>query len=137
MLGMVGENVSHQHFLFFPQCFLTDVDTFYGCIKPPFFTEHVSMISILVFDTHFLKNDTKHLKMIQNTLISVNPFPNKPWFLHVCSTNVLKTLWEKVKLLVTSNFTFFHSVLCPFGELFAIFIKLKMVVCKLFQFGRV
>ena len=30
-----------------------------------------------------------------------NPFPNKPRFLHVCSTKLLKTLWEKEKLLVT------------------------------------
>ena len=29
-----------------------------------------------------------------------DPFPNKPWFLHVCSTSLLKTLWEKEKLLV-------------------------------------
>ena len=39
-----------------------------------------------------------------------NPFPNKPWFLHDCSTSLLKTLWEKEKLLVTSNFSFSHSV---------------------------
>ena len=36
----------------------------------------------------------------------VNPFPNKPWFLRVCRTNLLKTLWEKEKLPVTSNFSF-------------------------------
>ena len=36
----------------------------------------------------------------------VNPFQNKPWFLRVCSTSLLKTLWEKEKLLVTSNFSF-------------------------------
>ena len=35
-----------------------------------------------------------------------NPFPNKPWFLPVWSTILLKTLWEKEKLLVTSNFSF-------------------------------
>ena len=29
----------------------------------------------------------------------VNPFPNKPWFLRVYSTRLLKTLWEKEKLL--------------------------------------
>ena len=39
-----------------------------------------------------------------------NPYPNKTWFLRVCSTNLLKTLWEKEKLLVTSNFVFFHSL---------------------------
>ena len=44
----------------------------------------------------------------------VNSFPYKPWFLFVCSTNLLKTLWEKEKLLVTSNFSFSHSVFYPF-----------------------
>ena len=39
----------------------------------------------------------------------INPFPNKPWFLPVCSTSLLKTLREKEKLLVTSNFSFYHS----------------------------
>ena len=65
----------------------------------------------------------------------INPFPNKPWFSRVCSWSLLKTLWEKEKLLVTSNFSFSHSVFYPFGELSAIFIKLKIVVCKLFEFG--
>ena len=62
------------------------------------------------------------------------PFPNKPWFLCVCSTSLLKTPREKEKLLVTSNFSFSHSVFYPFSELSAIFIKFKIVVCKLFQF---
>ena len=65
-----------------------------------------------------------------------NPFPNKPWFLPVCSTSLLKTLWEKEKLLVTSNFSFTHSVFYPFRELSAIFIDFEIVVCKLFQFER-
>ena len=39
----------------------------------------------------------------------INPFPNKPWFLRVCSTCLLKTLWEKEKLLVTSNFSFLYA----------------------------
>ena len=52
----------------------------------------------------------------------VNPFPNKPWFLRVCSKSLLKTLWEKEKLLVTSNFFFSHSVFYLFGECSAIFI---------------
>ena len=67
----------------------------------------------------------------------INPFPNKPWFLRVCSTSLLKTLQEKEKLLVTSNFSFSHSVFYLFGELSAIFNELEIVVCKLFQFGRV
>ena len=42
--------------------------------------------------------------------VKFNPFQNKPWFLHVCITSLLKTLWEKEKLLVTSNFSFSRSV---------------------------
>ena len=41
-------------------------------------------------------------------------------------------MWEKENLLVTSNFSFSHSVFYPFGEIPAIFIPLKIVVCKLF-----
>ena len=26
------------------------------------------------------------------TLLTHNPFPNKPWFLHVCHTNLMKTV---------------------------------------------
>ena len=68
-------------------------------------------------------------------LFLVIPFPNKPWFLHVCCTRLLKTLWEKEKLLVRSNFSFSGSFFYQFGELSAIFIKFVFVVRKLFQFG--
>ena len=67
----------------------------------------------------------------------VNPFPNKPWVLCVCSTSLLKTLWLMEKLLVTSNFSFSNSVFYPFVELSAVFIQFEIVVCKLFQFERV
>ena len=52
---------------------------------------------------------------------SVNPFPNKPWFLRVCSNSLLKTLWEKEKLLVTSNFSFFPQCFLPFWRIFCHF----------------
>ena len=35
-----------------------------------------------------------------------NAFPNKTWFLRVCRISLLKTLWEKEKLLVTNDFSF-------------------------------
>ena len=41
----------------------------------------------------------------------LHPFPNKPRFSRVCSRSLLKTLWEKEKLLVTSNFSFPPSFL--------------------------
>ena len=52
------------------------------------------------------------------TNLSFDPFPNKPCFLHVCSTSLLKTMREKEKLLVMSYFSFSHSVFYPFEELF-------------------
>ena len=60
----------------------------------------------------------------------LNPFPNKPWFLHVCSTGLLKTLKEQEKLLVMSIFY-------PFGKRYAIFIKFEIVVCIFFQYGSI
>ena len=85
--------------------------------------------------------DDANKKYVDNATESktafINPFPNKPWFLRVCSISLLKTLWEKEKLLVMSNFSFSHSVFYLFGELFAIFIRYEIVVCKHFQFGRV
>ena len=79
-------------------------------------------------------NGLSHL-FTEHDSIMFNSFPNKPWFSRVCSKSVLKTLFEKEKLLVTSNFSFSNSVFYPFGKLFAIFIKFEIVVCKLFQYG--
>ena len=45
----------------------------------------------------------------------VNPFPHNDTFWRPWETSLLKTLWEKEKLLVTSNFSFSHSVFYPFG----------------------
>ena len=62
-------------------------------------------------------------------------FPREALFFCVFITSFLKTQWEKENLLITSNFSFSHSVFYPFGELSAIFIVYEIVVCKLFQFG--
>ena len=67
----------------------------------------------------------------------VNPFPNKPfWVLRVCSTSLLKTMLEKEKLLVMSNFSFFHSLFYLFREFSVLAIKFEIVVSKLLQLGR-
>ena len=66
-----------------------------------------------------------------------NPFPHNDTFWCPWETSLLKTLWEKEKLLIMSNFSFSHSIFYPFGWLSAIFVKFEVVICKLFQFGRV
>ena len=65
----------------------------------------------------------------------VNPFTNKPLILHVYNVDLVETLWAKEKLLVIRNFCFFSLFSIP-GELL-IFIKFKIIVCKLFQFSSV
>ena len=40
-------------------------------------------------------------------------------------------------VLVSSNFSFYHSVFYLFQEFSAIFVDFKIVGYKLFQFGRV
>ena len=62
------------------------------------------------------------------TIVLLNPSPNKPSFLRLCRTCVLKTLWEKGKLLVTSNFSFPCSVFYPFWKLYATCIIFEIVV---------
>ena len=52
---------------------------------------------------------------------------------YVCSTSLLKTLWEEEKLLVTSNFSFSHSVFYVFRELSAVFVKLKLSSANFFS----
>ena len=85
----------------------------------------VSVSNNCRFDTGFEKDqgcDTS----VPVFIAHFNPFPNKLRFSRVCSTSLLKTLWVKEKLLVTSNFSFSYSVFYLLG-----------VVCKLFEFGKV
>ena len=65
------------------------------------------------------------LQMSEGSLVFFNTFTSKPWFLCVCSTSLLKTLGEKKKLLVTSNFSFSQSVFYPLRKLSSIFIEFK------------
>ena len=82
----------------------------------------------------------KHIHVLQKPSLDwlidymvFNPFPHNDTFWHPWETSLLKTQWEKEKLLVTSNFSFSHSVFNPFEELYPIFVKLKIDVCKLYQ----
>ena len=60
----------------------------------------------------------QHLYAAHHVVPALNPFPKKPLFLRVCSTNPLKTLWENENFLVTSSFSFSHCVFNPFEKMF-------------------
>ena len=85
----------------------------------------------------FLLQEEQRTEIYYIKIHILNPFPNKPLFLRVCSTSILKTLWKTEKLLVSSNFSFSHSVFYLLIEFSVIFIKFEIVVCKSFQFGRI
>ena len=89
---------------------------------------------------------------LYHTIPTFNPFPNKPWFLRVCSTSIfktrwekkkllegklLKTLWEKEKMLVTSIFSFSRNDFYSSQLKFQFLITFIFFVCKCFKFGLV
>ena len=66
----------------------------------------------------------------------VNPFPNKPWFVLVCSTSFENTVVKR-EIARNEQFLLFHSIFYQFEELYAIFVIFKIVLFKRFQFERV
>ena len=92
-----------------------------------------NLIFFLLFPQYFLPLSKTEITL----LATFNPFPHNNTFWRPWETSLLKTLREKEKLLVTSNFSFSRSVFYLFGWMSSIFIKFEIVVCKLFQFGRV
>ena len=64
-------------------------------------------------------------------------FPNKPLFLRVCSTSLLKALFGKGELARNEQFLLIPQRFLSFLRTFCHFHKLKLVVCKLFRLGRV
>ena len=88
------------------------------------------LLKTLVIRNSLTKPNPKMLN--SETLFFFNPFPNKPWFLHVCSTSLSKHCGKR-RMLIMSNFSSSHNVFYTFGEISAIFIHSEIVVCKLFS----
>ena len=59
----------------------------------------------------------------------VNPLLNNPWFSKSWERRLFKTLREKEKMPVTSNFTFSHNVFCPITEHKLIYTNVTFVFC--------
>ena len=84
---------------------------------------HLNKVLLLVCLTNPISKKKRNFQKEIHISSHINPYTNKPWFLRVCSTSLSKTLWEKEKLLVTSNFSFSHSVFYPLRKLAATFIN--------------
>ena len=87
----------------------------------------------MLWKNHNVRENQISLKHISHFLRKrhVTFSQTSPGF-HMSSLEMDRKHWEKEKLLVTSNFSFSHSVFYPFGELFVISIKFEFVVGKLF-----
>ena len=72
-------------------------------------TDHIKsrkyIIITSICDTHWKLTTYNNFKVK-----SVNPYPHTDVFWRLCSRRLLKTLWQKEKLLITSNFSFCHNV---------------------------
>ena len=67
----------------------------------------------------------------------INPLPNNHDFYWPWIRSLLKTLWEKEKMLVTSIFSFFHNVFYPSQNKFHLCSHIYFVICKCFPLGPV
>ena len=56
--------------------------------------------------------------LLQVQILIIDPFPNKPWLLRVCSTSLLKTLWGKGEIARNEQFLLFPTVFSTLLENF-------------------
>ena len=100
-------------------------------------------INDLDYDRMFtLTSELIALEVINRTCITIVEVQNMVNFYQTSAGFYMSTVQvfrkhcgKKEKLLTKSNFFFTHSVFYPLGELSAIFIRFKIVVCKVFEFG--
>ena len=135
-----GENAN----FFFWQCFLNSLSIFnthLHLFRQRFYYETISL-RLLIYEVGWLKVRENSVLYILNKIENAtllffgqnsrkefflflffhfNPFPNKPWFLRVCDTSLLKTLWEKEKLLAMNKFSFFPTMFLPVWRTFCHF----------------
>ena len=73
----------------------------------------------------------------QSTDGGINPFPNNPRLKRLWDRRLLKTLWEKEKMLLTSIFSFYHNVFYPVKDKFYFLSYIYFVDCTCIQIGEV
>ena len=92
------------------------------------------MKNILFFSAFLLCVTSTYCSILR---MNSKPFPKQSLVFTCLRYKSFENTGKREKLLVTSNFSFSHSIFYWFGELSTTFIKFEIVVCNLFQFGRV
>ena len=67
----------------------------------------------------------------------LNSLPHNPEFLRLQDRSLLKTLWEKEKMLVTTNVSFSRDVFYPIKDRNHHLSYIYFVACNCFQYGHV
>ena len=75
--------------------------------------------------------------IFKSKIIHLKSLPHNLDFWGARIKSLLKTLWEKEKMLVTSIFSFSHNVFYPFQNKFQFFSHVYFVVFQCFHFGPV
>ena len=66
--------------------------------------------------------------------VGINPLLHNHYFLHLQKRELLKTLWKKEKMLVSSIFSFLHNVFYSSQHKLQFLSQNYFVVCKCFEF---
>ena len=100
--------------------------------------QHMLLLTFLISEIH---SETRHNKYKieggegDRVAILLTLSQTSPGF-YVSAVQSFENTAGKGEIVLNEKFLLFPVFFYLFGELFAIFIKLKIVVCKLFQFGR-
>ena len=97
------------------------------------------------FSYSFSKDmDCRHVKTracfgkeLKGLFSSLTLYHTVPTFNDPIGRKLMKTFWEKEKMLVTSIFSISQNVFYPSQNKFQFFGQVYFVVCKFFQFGPV
>ena len=122
---------------------IPDINTACADLQHPYTTPYYNQQSSILY--HPLFQDSISVSTVQLPQEDLHRHPQKLWTLtqtnlslFVCSTSLLKTIWEKKKFLIITNVSYFpNSVFCRFVELSVNFIEFKSVVSKLYRWRKV
>ena len=122
-----GEIAHNEQFLLFLQCFLFNhiivslfvyifdiISLFAAEFEEPNIGIWGKGLNTACFISMFIKNWETRACSFQKSCVAIS-YLSHDTFWYPWETSLLKTPWEKEKLLVTSNFSFSHSVFYLFG----------------------
>ena len=119
-----GENAGTQHFLLFPECFLSFLKQI--LIFKPQLICCLQMLSIRT-----------SLNFVVWHWVDTEPFSKQALIFKCLHYNSFENTVEKGEIAHNEQFLLFPQHFLQIFKIFGIFIKFEIVVCKFFQFRRI